>query len=212
MHALVHPRRAKLFLVDIDRERLSAAIVLRLDERHLEAVGMLRELFGATHAGCTGADDEDSLRGSRFRCHVLKLVNGNRGKSESVARLARSPLFLMRCSPRSRNVTRRRRSQHLPSAVSSLVQLSHASFSSRVPFDSRAHPGAPPNTSICTVGSAGILHEISPSHVQPSSVPRLVPRFLRGSGPCVIPNGSERTTQHRPRLCQPRRQLCHFYD
>lgn len=47
LDALVEPRCAVPFLVDIDGKRLSTAIASSFHQGHLEAVGMLRQGVGA---------------------------------------------------------------------------------------------------------------------------------------------------------------------
>jgi len=75
LHTLVEERRAVLLLVDRDRERLTTAVVLRLDDGHVEPVGVVRQLLGASHAGGAGSHDEDPLLG-------LLLLRGRHAECE----------------------------------------------------------------------------------------------------------------------------------
>ena len=50
LYTLVHPRRTVFFLIKRNRESLSAAVVLGLDDGDIEAVWVHRELLGARHA------------------------------------------------------------------------------------------------------------------------------------------------------------------
>jgi len=61
LDTLVHPFAAILVLVDRDRECLSAAISLGVDECDLELVWMVGERVCTRHAGCACTDDQDSF-------------------------------------------------------------------------------------------------------------------------------------------------------
>lgn len=61
LHTLVHPFAAILFLVDWDRECLTSAVRLSVDECDLKLVWMVGERVSATHASRSSSNDQHAF-------------------------------------------------------------------------------------------------------------------------------------------------------